>query len=414
MVIEHDGRFQMAVAAEVVETDVLELEFEVGRFAYKVHCPTAELASAAGARVVLDLCDVRIQVSDEAGTPLPETGLMILRRSSEQSDVSWIEDRSLTNGRSLQLDAQGSVDVTLERGLPVLALRADLPDHVPWVQTWSATPCGAVLAVTLRRPTPQDEIRGRVLSPTGAAFGPHWIEAVPVLAELGTPYALLSSHGWADERGEFALPVQQGLTYRLVTSDANLGEAVLEPVTADQSGAELRFPSVQRVLLELNSATGGALRVSDSQSFCRLLLADGRTRQENGTRESILMERVPVGRHGAFVLAGEPALFAWVDLDVVAGYDVRLDVTLQPGHGASGHVVDASGRPLAGVQIRVLDAAWSRFDEHDLFSRRTRPDGSFQIFLGDRSEADLELVCEGRGSARVRVQADSPATWTMP
>lgn len=408
---EQDGRFELAVAAASIQTDVLELEFIVGRFAFDVLCPTAELASPEGARVVLDLCDVRIQVSDVDGVPLPEAGLMVLKRMPNQRDSSLVRDQTLPDGLGLQLDPQGSFEITLERDLKLVAIGSTLVDHVPWIEVLPGTPCGSVLSVTMRRPSPEDEVRGRVVSSTGDPFGPVGVEATPIVVDLGTWEGFLSSLVIASERGEFALPLQQGLPYRLRARDEALGEAVLDSVLAGDHDVELRFPGLQRVVFDLYSQTGGALQVSNPETFGRLLLSDGEKRQISGTRESIEVDGVPTGRHIAYVVAGEPGLFGWVEVDVVAGRDVRLDVTLRPAYSTRGRVVDEAGRPLSGVRVRLLDAPWST---HDGLTSWSRPDGSFDILLGDRSEAMLELSYEGRDSVRVRVQADTPATWTLP
>jgi hypothetical protein len=411
-----DGTFRAPVASKSVEHAGLVVQVELDGATYPLQCPTAELLQPEGATLVLDLCDVRFHVRLSDGTPPTATLHLFLRRPNERRMERLVLARPAVdpNLTLFPLDEEGFVDVTLERGLASVTVEASCTGYAPWVETLPGPQCGKVWEIPLLKLGPDDLISGRVLSPEGDP-----LRGVQVLCRPGAADPELTDDlsPWpvrTGEDGTFRVPFAQG---RSAVLSANMGryrEIPARPVRGGDRDIELQFDSVQHVVLDLLGPFGGPVRVSDEASHFVLFLSDGDTRDGVGSLTSIKMQDIPVGRHRACVFAGEPYLFGAMDVDVRAGSDVRLDVMLHPAFSTNGRVVDVSGEPLAGARVRLVDAPWPQLGSDLPFSSRSRSDGWFQVFLADRPRAELELSYEGREPVRVLVDADTPATWTIP
>jgi hypothetical protein len=411
-----DGTFRVPVAAARAEHEVLLMDIELDSGIYPRRSLTSDLLRAEGATLVLDLCSVRFQARISDGEPPDATKLRLLvRRRGERSPKLLESARSMShlNSGAFPLDPAGKIDVTFDTNLADVTVLASLQGYATWVETRTVLPCDTVWEIPLQRLVADDVITGRVLSSHGSPVNTV-VLCSPGGVDREVQFYGTEMHAFTDENGAFSVPFARGKSAMLRVHSNETGTELRKLVHGGDRDVELRFDPLQRVVLIPVGPEGGRPIVDDPLVHSVSALADGSIRRDRGSVDRLELVDVPPGTHRVAVFAGMPGQFACFELVIEAGEDLRLDVPMVPGFRTTGRVMDRNDVPMSGVRVRVVDAPWPDGAQDDPFDARTRPDGWFQVFLGDRPQTEVELSYEGRESVRVRVEADTPATWTIP
>lgn len=421
---ENDGSFETPVPKHGLRSEMVELQFTIGRSEFSAVCPAAELLQPWGATVVLDLCEVRLRLHTSDGVPVRFADL-------------WMEGRrpnAMSRSRHFRLraDSEGLVGVTLERDLTDLWIVASphqsvsaawgdesgvsfgLGGHEEWSEHRDRPPCDSIWEIPFHRLGTGDRITGRLLLPDGSP--PQ--RAVVVCRPEKRPWSQFSmgadSVAQTDADGSFSLPWPEGRSAHLRGGSDSLGWSRGQPLVGGDRDVEIRLEPMQMVSVSFVEPEEDLPSYSQGGLSYWLELEDGRVESGRGDVAGLTLKHVPIGHHRLSAFAWIPSRFGAVEFDVVEGLDPRAEVPLRRGRTAFGKVVDATGLPLHGALVRLLDMDWPSESDESPFVNRTDINGRFTIEIGDRDQADLEISLEDRSPVRVTVQADTPATWTLP
>lgn len=351
-------------------------------------------------------------VRDHHGAPLPGA-TVVIERPIEPS--GWPE---AWDGPRVRTDADGRFVV---RGFrqQMVVLHVELGGRtLPWVEPSLGTRWDreqiqvhshrTSIDRVLRVQTPGARLQGRVVGPDGRpradvrvvarhepvertehrSFDGEWS------AKLFFPEEPMVA---TDEDGRFDLAGLLDGEHELRAVDPLDGALAVERVIAPARDVEVRLVSparlTGRVTYEGEPVSRFALDVGE---------AKGSAGAGAGMDGRFDVMRVPPGGHEVSVAAPEGHLL--FDVQLAAGRALSVDVELRPWAQIEGRVVDASGTPLAGLEVRLerADGAGTgphaNAQTHTVF---TAADGRFRlerVFPGKRRvripDATMDFTCE--------------------
>lgn len=418
IVNDADSSFFVPLPDQGVRSEVLELTFTVGPQDFTVTCPTASLLRPAGAEVVLDLCETFLRMHTSEGDPVlfADVWLEIQQRNAEP-ERHYLE---------LATDPLGRVALCLERDLARVSIAARplkwrqqsvstaLGGFAPWGETLDRSPCESTWDIPFHRLGPEDVISGHLLLADGSAAQGGTVvcsDRPDVFSEFIMAHSEIVD---PSPEGMFSIPWPRNRPGFLLGGSDRIGWTKERSVVGGDRDVELRLDSMQRVFLTfVESEHNLPFEPEHSLSF-ELALEDGRARSGQGVSLEHTVDHIPAGKHRLGAFDRGLRQFALADLVVLPGQDLHARIQMQHTGTALGKVVDEAGLPLRGVCVSVPDSGWPTAKCDSPFASRTRVDGRFELYLGDRAQAVLELSCQGREPVRVLVEADTPETWTLP
>jgi hypothetical protein len=420
---EDDGSFQAPLSEQGLRPERVELLFTVGPSVFSAVCSSAELQQPWGATVVLDLCEVRLRLHTSDGDPVRFADLWVEGRRPNAEPTSRL--------LRLRADPEGLVDVPLERDLRDLSIvvrpfqnvveaTGNRPEvswalggHAEWSERRERPPCESLWDIPFHRLEAGDRISGRLLLADGSPARGGVVVCRP---EDSWPMFARGEEEIAqtDDDGSFSLTWPEGRSAHLRGGSDSLGWSRARPAVGGDRGVELRLEPTQTVSVMLVEPVESTPTFANGALSYRLELEDGRVESGRGDVAGLTLKHVPIGRHRLSAFAWIPPRFGAIEFDVGEGMDPRVEVRLESSRVAVGKVEDSTGVPVHGARIRHLELDWPSSSNDSPFEDRTDINGRFTVHIGNREAAELEISLEGRPPVRVVVQADTPATWTLP
>jgi hypothetical protein len=393
--VDADGRFVVSVAAHATGPGPHLVRVAYRGTNFPTSVPGTVLASREGATIVLDLCPLRFEVHAADGGTLvePELRLVGWRRGAESAEMLAFPE----------LDERGAAEVFVERELTSVEIAVGAQGCAPWIEERATPECASTWRIELARFGPQDVLAGVVLDAAGrpvegavASCSPQardrqWV-SVPALRVVRT-----------DAEGRFSLPFARGSEAVLQANHRDHGSTGDVLVLGGRKDVVLRFAASARVDVHVTAPDGASLGAEPTRFL--LALADGTRHFDWGAYGRTWFEQVPAGSHRVLCLSAEGDLWGLFELEVFDEQPLAWTRELAPARWIEGVLVGGSGTPIAGVDVRCLDAPLEPGDQWNQFRARTDVDGGFRVLLGADSGGEIAFSRGGLELGRARFAA---------
>jgi hypothetical protein len=400
-----DGRFEIHARPPDEAVHNLVLSVGLGVTSLRAVVPWAELRSEAGATIVLDVCPLRLTVVASDGAPIAKGELRL---------AAWVgsaQEPAVHVATSLEGSAP------LELALPGRASGVELvigsEGYAPFVAQRDAAPCGESWAVELVRLGPDDVIDGRVLDANGQPVEAAFASCCPLARDPEVGVAA-NVGVRTDAEGRFSLPYPAGKLAALRAFHVDHGMLPDQEVRGGARDVVLRFLGVQDVEVDARFPAGAHVAAGAHPFEWVLALQDGATLTGSERTDPFTIEEAPPGDHRLYVVAVGGTWYASEVVSVFPALDARVEIELEPARHVRGHVLDAEGKPAAGIVIRVVVPAWPEELASKWGSGSTDQEGAFELLAGNAAECALAFERDGVELLRTGVATEIPLEIRLP
>lgn len=341
-------------------------------------------------RLVADTRPYEVHLRDERGNPVKGGSLTTTIGMSDCGDFQqeWPADDS--GVVRMELDNRPNVVLAWAKGYSFERLELDANSS-------------ATQRITLLRRGEGEWLSGRIVAPDGRVIGGRVLVWPSLPPPLLTDYSIES---FEVEDRPFRLPVSRSKALYVQVEHPQFLQSRVVRVPPEASEVTIEYGQFGSARLILKGALPGlAVTSGDLQIFvCNRTTGDART--ELVVHSPAWIERLAAGSYNAFVQAGDGWHFGSATFEVASGGVVDVEVSLGAAQHASGVVIDGDGHPVEGARIAIIDESGWGGGRAPWGTCRSGSTGQFELLMGLRATARVEIVAPGFRSRQVEIPAD--------
>lgn len=394
--LREDFTFEVAPHLKYRPDDVLVTASSNAGSSFAQIVSLTELLSESGASIAVSFFPIVVQVIDDSEDPVE--GAVV--RAAVTRSATHRAQQAITGADGI---ARFICQETDEGVVAIHAGKAGYSSATTSLnQAALAAPVDNPTRVRIRVLGPEDTIRGRVRDEVGPIQGAV-VSAKQADASSGVLGGPLRPMVRTDEKGEFAMPFRSDGGD--VLSVGALGYVLREvsvPVRRDES-LDIELVSGSTLILSAQAPRSGAPRPSGPILYALQKLPDSSVEFGHHAGELVVTHRA----HGAYrvFVKGPGGEYFGEQVVTVGPNKQRIEVLCVGSTWFSGTVIGADSHEPESLRIRVRHDAWPEEVLQKWTEASVAPDGSFEVFGGNLSDATLVVLKDGRTVAEATVQA---------